>query len=166
MQNDQFSALLKELKRDEGFRPAPYVCTGGFWTIGYGRNLDRVGIEPTEAAFLRLPKIKRYHGPEPFEKRPLSLYEAEVLLVADIQHAETQCRIAFHWFHGLSDVRKRVIVNMVFNLGLEKFKGFEKTIAAIMAGDWETAAAEMLDSLWHKQVKGRAERLASMMLNG
>lgn len=166
MHNDQMSALLEELKRDEGYRPVAYRDTVGAWTIGYGRNLDSDGIEPTEAAFLRLPKIKRYFGPDVFSGRPLSLYEAHVLLVADIQQTEAQCRIAFNWFDKLSDVRQRVVLNMVFNMGLTRFKGFKKMIAALIADDFEEAARQMFDSLWREQVKGRAYRLIEMMKEG
>ena len=27
---------IADLKRDEGFKPKPYQCTSGVWTIGYG----------------------------------------------------------------------------------------------------------------------------------
>jgi len=39
----------KLIKLHEGFRTHPYRCTAGKLTIGYGRNLDDVGILETEA---------------------------------------------------------------------------------------------------------------------
>jgi len=47
----------------------------------------------------------------------------------------------------------------MFNMGrprLSKFVNFNK---AIMRKDWKSAAVEGRDSLWHKQVRKRAERL-------
>jgi lysozyme len=40
------------------------------------------------------------------------------------------------------------------------------TLAAIEAEDWATAATEMMDSRWAKQVGARAVRLAEMMEKG
>jgi len=123
----------------EGLRLKPYTDTTGHLTIGYGRNLDSVGI---------------------------SALEAEVLLDHDLYTAETECRKAFTWFEGLSELRQRVITEMVFNLGLPTFQQFTRTIAAIQAKDYHAAATEMLDSTWAKQVGGRAARLADGMRHG
>jgi len=56
-----------------------------------------------------------------------------------------------------------ILLNMSFNLGRSKLLGFDKMWVAIELGDWETASAEMLDSKWAKQVKGRAVRLSDRM---
>jgi lysozyme len=39
-------------------------------------------------------------------------------------------------------------------------------LAALEQGDYETAAKEMLDSKWARQVGDRANRLAKMMEDG
>ena len=62
----------------------------------------------------------------------------------------------------LSPVRKAVIINMLFNLGLIRFQGFKRMIEAIRWNDCELVVKEMLDSKWATQVKGRAEELAMM----
>jgi lysozyme len=69
----------------------------------------------------------------------------------------------FPWFEDLSDVRQRVVVNMIFNMGLTKFRGFKETIKHIAAGEYSEAAKEMLDSKWARQVGLRAVRLSQMM---
>jgi hypothetical protein len=56
-------------------------------------------------------------------------------------------------------------LNMTFNLG-DRLLGFRKALAAVQAGDWSTAAAEMLDSQWAAQVGPRAQRLAEAMRTG
>jgi len=88
--------------------------------------------------------------------------EASCLLekrVKDIQDALEQ----YSWFPELNDVRKAVIIDMVFNLGAYGFTGFKDTIKALKVHEYETAAREMLDSKWARQVGNRAVELAYMM---
>ena len=73
---------------------------------------------------------------------------------------------AFPWFVRLNTVRRDVVLNMVFNLGLPRFRRFKKNIAAIKDKRWDDAAKEMLNSKWARQVKGRAKELARMMRKG
>src|SRR5690606_41062667 len=44
--------LKSQLERHEGLRLKPYRDTVGELTVGYGRNLDDVGIRPEEAALM------------------------------------------------------------------------------------------------------------------
>jgi len=63
-------------------------------------------------------------------------------------------------------VRQAVLVDMAFNLGRAGLASFQKMRAALALGDFERAAAEMLDSLWARQVGRRARELAEMMQTG
>ncbi len=56
-----------------------------------------------------------------------------------------------------------ILLNMSFNLGKKGLKGFKKMWAAVEVEDWATAAVEMEDSKWFKQVKNRAVRLVGRM---
>lgn len=107
----------------------------GKLTIGVGRNLDENGISENEAL---------------------------ILLANDIKRCEIEAS-QFAWFRYLSPVRQDVILCMLFNLGLPRFKGFKKMISAIQKGDYIEAADQMLDSKWAEQVGDRAETLATMM---
>jgi len=127
------------LIRHEGLRLKPYRDAKRKLTIGVGRNLDDAGITRAEAL---------------------------MLLDNDIATVRRDVTRAFPWFPGLDPVRKDVVLDMVFNLGLSGFRRFEKTIAAIRAGDWENAAREMLSSRWASQVGKRATELAAMMERG
>lgn len=112
----------------------------GHPTIGIGRALDVKGLSQAETN---------------------SLFASDIVdarrIVQDFLGPET--------FALLDPVRTAVLIDMAHNLGrgLLKFKG---TRAAIVAGDYDRAAAQMLGSLWAKQVKGRAVRLAEMMKTG
>ena len=63
----------------------------------------------------------------------------------------------------LCENRKAVIVDMLFNLGIVRFKTFKKLIVRIHARDFSGAADEMVDSKWYGQVGKRAQMLVKMM---
>jgi lysozyme len=44
-------------------------------------------------------------------------------------------------------------------MGAPRLSKFKKFVAAVNDGNWSTAAVEMMDSRWAKQVGVRAERL-------
>ena len=51
-------------------------------------------------------------------------YIADMLLSHAMNESFEQCE-NLPWFNELDDVRKRVIVNMVFNMGMPTFKRFK-----------------------------------------
>jgi len=55
---------------------------------------------------------------------------------------------------------------MAYNLGIAGLNKFRKMWAAIDVADYATAAEEMLDSKWAKQVGVRAIRLSRRMRTG
>lgn len=135
---DSRDIALQALKIDEGLRLHPYLCTAGKQTIGYGRNLDDVGI--TEA-------------------------EAEAMLKADIEVATQDAKsfaTAAVW-QCLSPERQAVLINMAFNLGLSRLSQFKRMQANLARHAYDEAAAEMLNSRWARQVPNRARRLAELM---
>lgn len=133
------SDLAADLNRDEGLRLKPYRDTVGKLTIGIGRNLDDVGISEAEA---------------------------EYLLQQDIDRTMADMDRLMPWWRGLDDTRKRVLINMGFNLGVPGLMKFKNTLAAVKEGRYTDAADGMLDSLWARQTKGRAIRLARAMRLG
>ena len=144
--DDNTDKLIKQLKRHEGNvmsngKHEPYEDHLGYLTIGYGRLID--------------PEIKG----------GISESEAEMLLMNDLV-AFMDAAKSYSWYDSLDDVRKAVIVNMLFNLGQPRFNKFVAMHEALKAQNYATAAAEMLDSRWAKQVKGRATELAEQMRTG
>tara|TARA_R110000803_G_scaffold25640_1_gene61270 strand:+ start:870 stop:1289 length:420 start_codon:yes stop_codon:yes gene_type:complete len=132
--------LVSQIKRHEGIKLKPYLCSEKKITIGYGRNLSDVGI---------------------------SVSEAEEFLRSDILLATKSLLNSFPWMAKLNDARASVCINMTFNLGLRGFKKFVKTISAIESHDFDLAAFEMMDSKWAQQVgESRATELAEQMRTG
>lgn len=128
--------LEKMLTRDEGLRLKPYRDTVGKLTIGIGRNLDDNGLRESEVIFM---------------------------LKNDINQVIEELKSALPFFEKLSQVRKDILSNMCFNLGLTRLLKFKKTLAAIEKGDYKEASERMLHSKWASQVKSRAIRLSIMM---
>jgi lysozyme len=126
------------LQRHEGLRLKPYKCTAGKLSIGYGRNLDDMGISEVEAM---------------------------VMLRNDIEQCYQELEM-FSWFEDLDQVRQEALVNMLFNLGLPTFLEFKKTLKFVAEGKYSQAAEEMLRSKWADQVGDRAKELAYMVDTG
>lgn len=139
MTPEERQQLMEQLKRQEGFELKPYKCTADKWSIGVGRNLEDNGI---------------------------SAEEAFVLLSNDLDRCERELDASFPWWRTMKKTRQSVFMNMLFNLGLPRFMGFKKMLAAAEVEDYDTAAKEMLDSRWAVQVGNRAEELALMMITG
>lgn len=131
----------KQMTKDfEGLRLKPYKCTAGKLTIGYGRNLDDVGISQAEADML-------------FE-RDFAKAEAEVRRLC--KEFNIDCE-------SLIEQRFYVLTDMMFNLGYGRLSKFKKMLTALSKGDYRAAAREMLDSAWANQVGNRAIKLSAMM---
>jgi lysozyme len=130
--------LEELLIEHEGLRLFPYRCTSGKLTIGVGRNLEDRGISRDEAELMLKNDI-----------------------LACLEEAQT-----LPFFATLVPARKDVIVSMIFNLGFSRFLQFHRTLELIQENRFQEASEEMLRSLWARQVKKRAQVLASMMATG
>ena len=136
---NQADKLRQQIRMHEGVEHKVYEDTEGIKTVGVGRNL---------------------------EDRGLSDDEIDYLLSNDIDICVKELEQTFDWYDDLDDIRKRVLIDMMFNLGMPRLKGFANMLKAIEAGAWKNAAVEMLDSKWAEQVGNRASRLSEMMESG
>jgi len=134
--------LRDMLSLHEGRVKHAYQDSLGYWTIGVGHLID-----------------KRKGG-----ALPESIIDA--LLEYDIMEHSRHLFTALPWVMDLDEVRKSVLVDMAFNLGVAGLLGFKNTLAAVKEGRWEDASKGMLASKWADQVGTRAERLADMMKTG
>ena len=81
----------------------------------------------------------------------------------DVKSVLNDCTILYDNFDELPEEVQLIIANMMFNMGrprLSKFKGMKR---GVDAKDWNSAADEMVDSNWYKQVTKRADRLVARM---
>ena len=136
--------LANQLILHEGMECFPYVDTVGKTTIGVGRNLTDRGLSQAECRYL---------------------------LANDIDISINELKRNFNWFAKLDDTRQAALVDLHFNLGINRLKTFKKTLRLIeecMLGDdlWDKVAEELLDSKWATQVGQRAQTLARMLQLG
>lgn len=123
---------------NEGYRQTPYEDSEGILTVGVGFNLEQ-GFTLEECMLIVNHRLDR--------------------LVAELCN-----RVPVYL--KVCQVRKIVLLDMAYNLGVNRLLGFRKMLAALNEGDYQLAANEMLDSRYAKQVKGRALRNAQMMETG
>lgn len=133
--------LIAALKIDEGLRLKAYKDTVGVWTVGYGHAHVAPNTVWTQE-------------------------QAERALIEDVAIHNHLLAEKLPWVSSLDPVRRRVLENMAFNLGVKGLLGFKNTLEFVRTGQYDKAADGMLASLWAKQVKGRAVRLAQEMRTG
>lgn len=150
------SLLKSELVRDEGLRLSAYKDTVGCLTIGVGRNLDGNPLSDTERAAIG----------HDCRTQPITREQALYLLGNDIARVMVQLDRAVPWWVTLDEVRRRVLINMAFNMGIKKLLGFKRFLMTLNNAHYADAAMEMLESNWAVQVGKRADRLAIMMRTG
>ena len=97
--------------------------------------------------------------------RGITEAEARYLLDNDINQAINDLTV-FPWFPTLDAVRQRAFVDLCFNLGLPKLRGFVRLLAAAERGDWMAVSDELLTSSYAEQVGRRAVTLAAMLRTG
>ena len=135
--------LVAQLHRHEDARRFAYTCPAGHLTIAVGRNIDANG------------------------GIGLSDDEIDYLLNNDIQRCHDELAGAYGaWYPALNPARQHAMINLNFNLGLTRLGGFTKFLAAMGAGNWQTAGNELLDSRYARQVGARAQELAQMIRTG
>lgn len=140
--NNILMDVVGRIKSREGFSAVPYKDNRGVWTIGYGFALTG-GITKAEASALLEMRVRRL-----WHRLPMVL----------------------PYWHRLSPTRQGVLASMAYNLGVRGMLKFKNMHTALAHDDYETAACEMLDSLWAVQVGDepgqRAHSLAVLMQNG
>ena len=130
--------MIEYIVMNEGYRQHVYKDSMGIPTIGIGFNLEEGFTKEESMLILRLRLSKLIT--ELCDRVPV--------------------------FTDLSQIRKIVLLDMAYNLGVPGLLKFRKMLAALCERDYQLAAKEMLDSRYASQVKGRAQRNALMMETG
>ena len=129
--------VMSMIKQHEGFRERVYLDTMGVPTGGFGHAFH-LGSSLPEVIWHEI----FYHD----YQQAVRDYE-----VLDLD---------------IDPVRRAVVLDMLFNLGLPRLLKFKNTLTAVREGDWEQAAQGMENSKWYGQVRTRAVRLVRMMRTG
>lgn len=139
MTTNHLRAKLRALLiKHEGACQKVYYDISGVPSIGVGRNLLDRGVLPDEI---------------------------ELMLKNDIEYFHSALS-KLNWFNALNEARQIAMLDMAFNLGVKGLLSFKRMIAALENHDYQMAAVEALDSKWAKQVPGRANEIADIILTG
>ena len=131
-----YERIKKQLIEHEGLRLEPYRCTAGKLTIGVGHNLD---------------------------DKPISRDVAMLMLQDDIDDCIQDLQRNIMCFDALPPHVKEALINLCFNMGINRLLQFKKTLSYISTEDYDKAAEELLDSRYATQVGKRAIDVSNMI---
>lgn len=135
--------LNKQLGLDEGKKATVYKDSRGYWTIGIGILVDE-----------RIPGAG------------LREHEIQYIFNSRVDEVINEVGRRIPWFYKLDEARQGVLLNMAFQMGVDGLLKFKRTLEYVRVGDYKTAAAGMLVSLWFSQTPKRAMRLSKQMRTG
>lgn len=134
--------LREMLKRHEGVKKYAYEDHLGYVTVGVGRCLDEnVGLG-------------------------LSGEEIDYLLMNDIHRCRQELESEYDWFEDLDSVRQEALIDLSFNIGQTRLRGFVKALGHMADGNYAEAGDEFYDSKWAAQVGDRALEICQMIKSG
>tara|TARA_Y100001972_G_scaffold84286_1_gene102567 strand:+ start:83 stop:508 length:426 start_codon:yes stop_codon:yes gene_type:complete len=134
---DKLSDELREaVKLSEGYRARVYKDTLGIDTIGYGFAIKNLELDEDVCNMILDKKLNK--------------------LIKDVDNK-------FSFMDDIAVEAQDVVYEMCYQLGINGFSKFKKTIAYLRDEDYKMAAIEMLDSRWAKQTPNRAKRLSNII---
>ena len=138
-----YLSLKLRIKNNEGFSTFPYKDKLGKYTVGYGHLIRRKEIS--------------------LFKKKLTTSFFENLFENDFKTALEDYKKYFNKFSFSQNI-KELIIEMIFQMGIQNVLTFKKTLRYIKKNNKFLASLEMIDSAWYKQTPLRAESLIKNFL--
>ena len=138
--------LQDEIEEDEGLKLEVYLDHLNLPTMGIGHLIKKDDPEHGQPV-----------GTKISYERCSELFEQDIKITID------DCKKVYDDWDDIDEEIKRICCNMMFNLGLPRYKKFKLMIKAIKERNHEEAAKQMKQSRWYNQVTNRAERLIERM---
>jgi GH24 family phage-related lysozyme (muramidase) len=152
--------VLARLRMFEGSVPHMYRCTGGEVTIGIGHAIhaaadavplgwhidgqpapaNQVTADFGKVAAAPMGKYAFFYAS--LTRCRLDDDSVNQLVAEDIAKFETQLAHKLPRWSSYPEPVQQAVFDMAFNLGIGGLEKFPKMLAAVNAGDWETAAQE------------------------
>lgn len=158
----ELEKVMSSLKENEGFEKTAYRDTENLLTIGFGTNLQAKGArELLAAAGINCDEIiARENTDSPVV---LTDTQAENLLRITTLRALFDCRQSFPGFDTQPANVRKVLIDMMFNMGPESFSTFTNFKKCIQAKNYKGAADSIEGTKYARQVKGRAAENAELL---
>ena len=138
-----YLSLKLRIKKNEGFSSHPYKDQLGNYTIGYGHLIRKKEI----ILFKKNFKVSFFQN----------LFENDFKTALDDYNKHFRK-------YSFSQNIKELIVEMIFQMGIQNVLNFKKTLRHIRKKNKFLAALEMMDSIWYKQTPLRVENLIKHFL--
>lgn len=156
----EITRIREYIVSNEGRRSRAYCDTLGLPTIGVGFNLRRSDApRRIEALGLNFSQVAA-------GTQSLTDDQIDGLFDDDFDTALAGAMDLVPCFEILSPGRQDVLVDMAFNVGIAGLSRFSRFLSALNASDWETAEAEIVNSLYFRQVGDRGKRNAAAVGRG
>lgn len=137
----RFNSVRQSLEHWEGVRYVPYAdpARPSHMIVGIGHNLTG-------------------NNQAVITNRRYSQTEVDAFYRVDLNNALLAARAGVTDFDQLDDQVKQVVINLIWTVGPSGFKSFVKFRKALSNKHYHTAARELVDSRWARQVsKARVE---------
>lgn len=143
--HERVESEIAQIVEDESFRRCVYTDSLGKATIGFGHLLT--------------PKdnFKSTKG-----RTCISTIKAVELLRKDYEYASASVTKHYPW---ATEEVHAVLTNMTYQLGASGVSKFKLSLIYLEEQDYDTAAAELLNSRWADQTRNRASRLAGRIMS-
>ena len=138
-----YLSLKLRIKKNEGFSSRSYKDQLGNYTIGYGHLIRKKEI----ILFKKKIKVSFFQN----------LFENDFKTALDDYNKHFRK-------YSFSQNIKELIVEMIFQIGIQNVLSFKKTLRHIKKNNKFLAALEMMDSIWYKQTPLRVENLIKHFL--
>jgi len=138
-----YLSLKLRIKKNEGFSSRSYKDQLGNYTIGYGHLIRKKEI----ILFKKNFKVSFFQN----------LFENDFKTALDDYNKHFRK-------YSFSQNIKELIVEMIFQMGIQNVLSFKKTLRHIRKNNKFLAALEMMDSIWYKQTPLRVENLIKYFL--
>jgi GH24 family phage-related lysozyme (muramidase) len=124
---------------NEGYVEGIYLDSLGFPTCGFGKLLD---------GRMAYKSVREWH---------------EKIFYEEYSKAEAEYeKMGF----DLDSIRRAAVVDLLYNLGPNRFSKFNGFIAALKMRDWGSAVNSLENSLWYRQVGRRGPRITKLIKEG
>lgn len=144
--NPQIYQITKQRVREyEGLRLEIYLDSEKIPTIGIGHKVLSHEMEQYKSG--------------------ITTQQAYALFDEDFEDHFREAELLPEWNY-CDDVRQIAVLDMVYQMGAVRVRGFVKMRQNIMAGNWKAAAWEVVDSRYYNQTPGRAYANAQILAKG
>ena len=138
-----FSKISNRIKANEGFRNCIYIDQIGNPTIGYGHLINQEDNFVLKKKYLKKTLLNIFY---------IDLKKAIADFKKNYKHKT------------ISDNAQEVIIEMIFQLGIEGMLKFKKFNFFINNKLFYLAALEMMKSKWYQQTPNRVNKLIIVLL--